>query len=335
MKILKIALLSIIGAFTVSSCSETAEEPNYVSEPTTSNSQTLTLSEIAEINAFINSVDSLNSTYYNATRRSVDPLTKDIGKRVADGIGAKVGQRAGRWLGGTIGGAVTVNPFGAIIGYVVGDRVGGFLCGNAASAVADIMLSAPNPSPSIDVKYDLNIKTGNHKIDSLGYYHNVIVTKARNTIPIPNNVHLNVSNFQRYVYDQVLKDCYKIDPIMKDDFFLTDFGNIFTLKFKPVWDIVYHYYEYGNGSANQYYTFMNDICSVLKTNFNFDEGDLIFIKDYISQINIQLDSMSEREVHEYSFKLNGLIHSSYLDKDRKTDVSLMTMITINSKLCSM
>lgn len=52
MKILKIALLSIIGAFTVSSCSETAEEPNYVSEPTTSNSQTLTLSEIAEINAF-------------------------------------------------------------------------------------------------------------------------------------------------------------------------------------------------------------------------------------------------------------------------------------------
>lgn len=334
MKILKIVLLSIIGALTVSSCSEAVEEPTPVSTPTTYRSRTLTLSEIAEINAFVNSVDSLNSTYYSTSRKA-DPVSKGIAVRLADGVGAKVGQRAGQWAGGAIGATVTANPFGAIIGSVVGNRLGGFIGGTAASAVAEIMLSTTNPSQSEDFKYDMNIISGNHIIDSIGYYHNSFVIKARNTIHPPTNpTAANKLILQQHVYRQILADCSKIDPVGNDEFFIMGFEQDFLSKFEPVWDMVYNYY---NGSLYNYdfNLFMNDICLVLDKNFNFDEGDMILVRDYLSQINLQLDPMSEMQVHDYSFRLNNLIHSSNLNSDRKADVSLMTMITVNSKLCSM
>lgn len=98
--------------------------------------------------------------------------------------------------------------------------------------------------------------------------------------------------------------------------------------------MVYNYYT-GSMYNYDFNLFMNDICLVLDKNFNFDEGDMILVRDYLSQINLQLDPMNEMQVHDYSFRLNNLIHSSYLNSDRKADVSLITMITVNSKLCSM
>lgn len=176
--------LLLILTLATTSC-QNAEEPFTPSFPVEPIEEEYVISP--QMTDFYTQLDSLNRVHVeNSSRLGV---LGTAGKKLAD-MGGKC---AGRWIGKRLGaaaGAATGNPMLAVLGYVGGGNVGGFLGYHAASAVAECVISKANgkygiPQGQMKLICDYQLRPSDYVDesvrseylygDSLGSIHNEIM----------------------------------------------------------------------------------------------------------------------------------------------------------------
>ena len=226
----------VFAIITIATCSCSNDEPtNQPTKPVQpiSENELFDLEEKAAIDSFLVSVDSLNATFGISESRG--SFKNGAGIYLADAVGHASGGVIGRWVGGTLGTLLSGGtPVGTIIGTVVGAKVGPTVCGAVASGVASIWLTQPQPKElgikRLKLDYSFEIDTRDERADSVGYYHNYIMTKLyANYIKYHNGVIPNPDPFTPQVdvnaiYDDVIKYCKELNlPEIS-------FENIFIVK---------------------------------------------------------------------------------------------------------
>lgn len=115
------------------------------------------------------SLNELNAKYTNYTR-VVNGVTASrvLSTVMADVTGWNWGKRAGFWVGTFVGG------FGGMVpGYYIGDLVGGAAC-SAITYYGSSTAPSSRTTTMLKVAY-ANDNLAEDKLDSIGYYHNLIV----------------------------------------------------------------------------------------------------------------------------------------------------------------
>lgn len=317
-----IILLCVLLGTGFSSCSN-EEEALTPSQP---NQELEILTEENRI-SFYEEFDSLNRIYLTPDSRVSSGL-KGVGTATADLVGEMCGSSVGKWLGGALG-SLTGNPVGTVVGVVVGGKVGRFVCGAAASGIADAILSSRQmkvTSNTFGLKGCFAFgEFLDETTDSMGYYHNVCMLKLneqRDKYVSSNKVNTNL------LYNDVVQ-YYKTIGIYETG--LEDFS----FKLAVIHEIetmceTSVQYELGNITQED---LMASYENYLRTIANFSESEITKFKRFAFVLIAKCAEMNEEQTNEYAANLNLLIRNSTLSEEDKVEMATIAQFVINSSLC--
>lgn len=330
----------IFAIITIATCSCSNDEPTTQPikpvQPISEN-ELFNLEEKAAIDSFLVSVDSLNATFGISESRG--SFKNGAGIYLADAVGHASGGAIGRWVGGALGTLLSGGtPVGTVIGSVVGAKVGPTVCGAVASGVASMWLTQPQPKGRgsiIKMDSSFEIDTQDELADSVGYYHNYIMTKLyanydkyhkgiiQNTDPYAPQVNVNL------IYDDIIKYCKEInfpeisyfeDPIVRKDIIN---------GLNTTWSNSYRH----NVGQISYDVYLERETAVLQTTFDMNTDETYLFKNYSGKIVEKCVQLNRQEIHNYAKSLNTLIWESNMKPKQKQFVAKSTSLTINSSLC--
>ena len=256
MRVSKFFILALLCA--MCSCSEneimepTVQNQSYI-QSRSQNYLDENAQEVA-IDEFFQSLDSLNAVYADSVCVNSRSLGGEIGKKAAviaaDEVGKRAGAFAGKWVGSTLC-AGSGNPVVVAFGYYGGRAMGSLLGASIASALTKyaldrngLELSSPQKinmdadfslKPSFaheqlalslessyyqdPVYYDVPVEHST-QLDSIGYYHNLIMCEVdKNIDTLLTDGLVDVKKLYRFIAEYLVieKRMLPLDFLWKDD----------------------------------------------------------------------------------------------------------------------
>lgn len=279
---------------------------------------------------FLLSVDSLQTRY-----PIVD--TRGFSSYFVAGLADEAGRVAGVYLGGYIGGAIGsifANPFGTIIGYGFGRKIGPAIFGSLTSAVVGLATEcvvlnnrvSGSKLDAMELRADFNIMTRSEgDVDSSGYYHNIIMVKV-------------ARDYDKYVQNNTLDKSLLYDDVIRYNAELGFYDSIFTnpvvkklliQRLDEICDISLQY-EKGKISKDELIELHAEI---LKNTYIIDDSEIYRFKKFAAEQAEYCAKLDENSLHEYAKDLNDAIWKSDMSLSQKEKIASSAHMVVNSTLC--
>lgn len=282
-----------------------------------------------QMQAFLLSVDSLNAQYPERTSRA-DTKTI-VASASADMAGRLAGGKIGWWAGQAIG-SVTGNPVVVIAGGLVGRKFGPSICSGLASSLTKFVMNnrsrrATCTFDSLSVRANYNISQfGEIGEDSLGYIHNYIMARVSAE---ESKYYKGDTIDVRLLYDDVVLCCIELGLDAAQFQTNRQLKQQIVCLVKGISEISEEY-EQGHISVTE---FTNRQSSLLQTRCSLNDDELLLFKEFSSKLVFKCSQLTEKELDEYSIKLDSIIKTSDLTMEQKRFVASSGQIAINSALC--
>ncbi len=312
-KKLYLVISLVIFVVFVSSCSSDSQFAVSISDKNVSQE------EIA-MNNLLDSIEVLNAKYPSSHTRGSFFSGGAVG--LADAAGWAAGAGIGRWVGGAAGSLG--GPATAVLGAFVGGRVGPYVCTFLASGAANFLCSRKFlRSATVDEK-DFQFVGLVTNEDSIGYYHNIMMTKLNED----KNKYVSLSDSVDYglIYQDIanyLREIGRYDEILEDSCVKENIIN----QIKSICLISEKY-----KTSSDCEELVAEQCNYLKDKCTLPENDIKTYRDFSVRLYNKCISLPNGQLEDYSKDLNVIIEKSTVSTPVKRELSLSADLTINSAL---
>jgi len=310
-----IAVFAIVtvGVFFITSCKSDKKNTMIATD-------SYVMQEDIAMKNLLDSIDALNEKY---------PATQIKGSfwgggavALADAAGMAAGGGIGGWVGGVAGSLA--GPAGTVVGVVIGQRVGPWIGCFLASGAANVIFNNPGPRAISDDGDDYQFVYIISNEDSLGYYHNYMMTE------INRNKDRYYSSSGSVDYDLMYEDIVsflhnigRYDEALEDSIVKCSIVN----QIRSICLISERYIS--NPQSDE---LINEQCDFLKNQCYLQDEEVNIYRDYSVKILNKCITLDNSQIESYSQDLNEVISNSNLSQEKKEELSFSADLTINSAI---
>lgn len=238
----------------------------------------------------------------------------------ADMAGASIGGGIGGWLGGLAGSLG--GPVGTYLGIVIGQHVGPYICGALASGAANVLFSSGANTIYNNDDYQFVYIVSNE--DSIGYYHNYLMTELNRN----KNRYYSASGSVDYdlMYQDIvnyLHDIGRYDEALEDSIVKHCIIN----QVKSICLISEKYFSNPDGDE-----LIEEQCDFLKNQCHLQDAEVNMYRNYSAKLLNKCITLDNSQIECYSHDLNEIISNSDVTQAKKEELSLYADFIINSAL---
>ena len=319
-------LTLILGLALLASCSEDSVSTRELENAKNQQEENL-LENSADFRSLLEGVETINLDYaeYSTRDGDIEDISKSAAKGflscVADGCVGAVAAPATCGLGGYVIGSAASIAYGCYLDYILGeiekpieeekDDTDSDPKSEETGASRCSMLSAKGNVPYVI----LGDGTNKNFIDSIGYYHNVLISKMK-------------QENKNYIND---KGEINYDSLMSDLL-----SNVSAVRpHTEIPDIKINKTTYRKIDKYIHYIINSDNSLILESPvlyYDDDSRDKTMVKMFCSKITRIIPYISDEKAIEYAKRIEKIIDKSNIDKSHKDYFKIGVCIMVNSKI---
>lgn len=213
---------------------------------------------------------------------------------------------------------------GGVAGYLIGRRVGPYVCTSLASGAAGWLCSKLSTRAIADADEKIEFVSIISDKDSIGYYHNQMMVK------IGNNRSRYIDKFgsvnYELMYNDIISHCREIgqyDPSLENPLIKSEIIS----QVKKNCEISKKY-EMNPTNEN----FVKEQCEFLKYDCNLSDSEVKLYKNFNVILYEKCSTLSDNQIGNYARELNRIIEYSDVSNPVKESLKKSADLTINSSL---